>query len=273
MKRKVFFIILVALTLIYYVGTFTLTVTKVEISSDKIKSDVTIVQVSDLHGATFGKNNSTLLRKIELQKPDIVVVTGDMYTKNQSRNKGKQTAFVFIKKLAEKHTVYFVTGEHDFDHTEEPYKELESYGVNVLHYKTELLNIKGNQIRLYGINSLYYTSTFDLSREFELDTTSYNIMLAHISNMDAFSKFGVDLAICGDTHGGQVRLPFLGPIVYQGTWLPKLNMDKEEIYDKGLFKKDDTHLFVSSGLGNYPIPLRILNRPEVVSITLKAKSK
>lgn len=273
MKKKIFLVAVIALAIIYYAGTFTITVTKVEISSEKIMSDVKIVQITDLHGSSFGKNNRTLIRKIELQKPDIVVITGDMYTNSNNNEKGVQVALDLMKKLAEKHTVYFVTGEHDYDKTKEYYKKLESYGVNVLDYETETINIKGNDITLYGISNLYYSSTFDLTNEFTLNKNTYNILLAHISNFDAFSRFGVDLSLCGDTHGGQVRLPYIGPIEYQGTWLPKFNMNEDEIYDKGLFKKGDSKMYVSSGLGNYPLPLRILNQPEIVSITLKSEKK
>ena len=233
-----------------------------------------IVQITDLHGSSFGKDNKNLIKRIADEEPHLVMVTGDMFTNDRDnlKKKPKSIALNLMKQLAEKFTVYFVNGEHDFDYSKEYYKTLESYGVHVLGYETENIEINGNPISLYGITNLYYTPTFDLSDEFTLDDNRYNILLAHIANFDAFAKFGVDLSLCGDTHGGQVRLPFIGPVIYDGTWFPIFKMPKDQIYDKGLFEKDGSKLFVSSGLGNHPAPIRFLNRPEVVSITLKPAS-
>ena len=71
-------------------------------------------------------------------------------------------------------------------------------------------------MRLYGITNVYYTDTFDLTNAFTLDQSVYNILLAHITNFEDFADFGMDLSICGDTHGGQVRLPYLGGLINQG---------------------------------------------------------
>ncbi len=242
-------------------STFTLTVTESQIESDKIKDEITIVQITDLHGSDFGINNSHLIKKIEKAEPDFVVVTGDMYTRGSEE--GKDTALKLMKKLSEKYDVYFVNGEHDNE--TEYIENLRQAGVNVLDYKYKDINVNGTDIRLYGITNVYYSPTFDLNNEFTLDESRYNILLAHISNKEAFASFGMDLCICGDTHGGQVRLPFIGGLYGTNGWLPEIRGGS---YIKGLYKYENTDFFISSGLGNYPIPLRFMNRPEVAVITL-----
>lgn len=67
----------------------------------------------------------------------------------------------------------------------------------------------------------------------------------------------------GHAHGGQIRLPFIGGLVApdQG-FFPK--------YTAGTYKKDDTVMVVSRGIGNSIFPFRVGNRPELVSVNLKS---
>lgn len=249
---------------VWWYGTFSLTVTTAEIRSDKVKSAFKIVQLTDLHGAQFGTENNDLLHIIEEQAPDMIFCTGDMATSGDET--GRQTAEHLMSALAKKYPVYFVSGEHDDNGAY--IKALRQSGVTVLDYETAHLKAGGADVAIYGISNVYYSGTFDLSNEFApLSQDSVNILLAHIPNFDKFAQFGFDLAFCGDSHGGQVRLPFIGPVSYEGLWFPKLQ-GMENVYDKGLYQKDGMSMFVSSGLGNFPLPVRFLNRPEVAAITV-----
>lgn len=245
-------------------STFTLKTTKAEIVSDKVKDEITIVQISDLHGFSFGINNSSLIKRIEKCNPDFIAVTGDMYT-NYSEE-GKKTALMLMEKLAEKYTVYYVNGEHDND--EDFNTQLKNSGVHVLDYLYEDIRIGSTDVRIYGIDNVYYTPTFDLNNEFELDSSKYNILLAHVCNKEAFAEFGMDLCLCGDTHGGQVRLPFVGGVYGTSGWFPE--MRNKTAFVKGVYKYENTDFFISSGLGNYPLPVRFMNRPEVAVIRINS---
>lgn len=251
-----------ALFCVWLFSTFTLTTTEVEIQNDKIQNEITIVQISDLHGADFGMNNSSIIKRVEKAEPDIVVVTGDMFTRGSEE--GKKTALKLMKSVSKNYDTYYVNGEHDNE--DNFFDELMENNVKVLDYKFEDITIKETPVRLYGITNVYYSPTFDLSNEFTLDESKYNILLAHICNKEAFASFGMDLCLCGDTHGGQVRLPFIGGLYGTNGWLPEV-ADKDA-FVKGLYKYENTDFFISSGLGNYPIPLRFLNRPEIAVIKL-----
>ena len=264
-KRTWVLLILALLLFLWWFGTFTLTTTKVTLTSGKVKNDITIVQLTDLHGARFGRDNAALIRLIEKQEPDLIACTGDMAPAGDE--KGRQTALSLLSRLAEDYPVYFVNGEHD--HTPAFLDSLREAGVHVLDYTTETVTVGDTTLRLYGATSLYYSPTYDLTNEFTLDEEHYTILLAHIPNREKFAAFGTDLALCGDTHGGQVRLPFIGPVYHQGTWFPRLLSDGAPLDDKGLFTAGDFRLFISSGLGNFPIPLRICNRPEIAVIRLE----
>ena len=111
-----------------------------------------------------------------------------------------------------------------------------------------------------------------MKNAFEINKEEYNILLAHISNFEEFEQFGIDLSLCGDTHGGQVRLPFLGAIINRGIWFPEIvqtGLNVETNYIKGLYSINNSYLYVSSGLGNYPISIRLFNRPEIAVIKLR----
>lgn len=252
---------------VWYIGTFTLKTTEVTIESDQIQDEVTIVQLTDLHGFTFGRGNEYLIDKVKAAEPDFIVVTGDMYTSGDEE--GQDTAVELLGRLAETYPVYSVHGEHDNDEHYEA--RLTAEGVDVLDYEWRDITVGKTVLRLYGITNVYYTDTFDLTNEFTLDQSMYNILAAHITNFEDFAGFGMDLSLCGDTHGGQVRLPYLGGLNNRGIWLPE-KQDGEERYVKGLYSLGEKKLFVSSGLGSYPVPVRFLNRPEVAVIHLKARS-
>ena len=88
------------------------------ISSSRIPpafSGFRIAQVSDLHNAEFGKDNSTLLRMLSESGPDIIVITGDLV---DSTHTDIDTALSFAKEAVQIAPVYYVTGNHEARLTE-----------------------------------------------------------------------------------------------------------------------------------------------------------
>ncbi len=252
---------------VWFWGTFTLTTEEITIRSDQIADPVTIVQLTDLHGYTFGKDNRYLIEKVKAADPDFIVVTGDMFTAGDEA--GEDVAAALLGRLAEMYPVYSVNGEHDNDSAYEA--RLEEAGVDVLDYEWRDITVGSTSLRLYGITNVYYSPTFDLTNEFDLDRSCFNILAAHIANFQDFADFGMDLSLCGDSHGGLVRLPVIGSVYNGSSWFPELLGSGDETYEKGLYELDDAKLFVSSGLGSYPVPLRFCNRPEVAVIHLEAE--
>ena len=95
----------------WYFENYTFTVTSASVSTSKVSQPVTLVQLSDLHGAIFGKGNSRLIEAVRRQQPDLICVTGDMYTNGDEA--GRKTALALMADLTELAPVYFVQGEHD----------------------------------------------------------------------------------------------------------------------------------------------------------------
>ncbi len=266
--RKKIIIPLLVLSLLvptWYFNNFSVKLTEQTIYSEKVVDDIKIAVISDLHGA----KNSRIASLITEQEPDLIFVLGDMYT--QHRYEQIDTAIELIKAASRVADTYVVTGEHDTDKSYlEKLATLEN--VHLMNYKEEDISVNGTEFSIYGIDNVYFSSTFDLHNEFEEpDQSRLNILLSHIPETEDFEDFGVDIIFSGDTHGGMIRLPFIGPIYYNGYVLPKLTYS-ERITAKGLYSFSDKQIFVTSGIGNYPVALRFLNRPEVCMITLKKET-
>ena len=247
------------------VSNFCIKVENEKLYSEKVTSPVRIVLVSDLHSSSFGKDNEILKNLIKQQKPDLIFVLGDMYSRFEAERPDR--AVDFTTALVQYAPVYFVSGDHDYQ--QNYFKALEDGGVNVLNFEKSDINVNGNEISLYGIRSEWFSPAFNLNNAFDpADEERVNILLAHCPYMEKFSSFeNLDFVFSGDTHGGMIRLPFLGPVYYNGSILPKFSYNGK-MYDKGYYNVNGTQLFVTSGVGNYPLPLRFNNRPEIVMIDL-----
>lgn len=271
-KRFIWFILI--LLIIWWFNNFTMKTTVGEITSDKIVNPIKIAVLSDYHADKFSISADTVVSRIEKEEPDIVFILGDMYTRKSSEDK-IEIAVELMADIAELGMpVYFVPGEHDKDSFY--FDMLIEKGIKVMKYKTENIQINENKLQIMGITNAYYSPTFDLSTQFENDNERYNIVLAHIPNYEKFADFGADLTLCGDTHGGMMQLPFgKGPVYHNGNWFPELSEEvTEEVYDKGFFRYKGGWMFITSGLGNNPVPARLNNRPEIAIIEIKpAKAK
>lgn len=277
-KKNLIRILLICSILILlwlYWGNYAIEITKFNVESQKIPdafNGFTIVQISDLHNAKFGENQNKLLSKINIAKPDLIAVTGDLIDSNRT---GLEMAMEFINQAVEIAPVYYVTGNHEAS-TEE-YTELEEKlklaGVIILNDQTITLESGSSEIQLIGLadphfsvkeNSLYDGNTeidAKLKRLLEKNK-GYKILLSHRPElMDIYVQNSVDLVLAGHAHGGQFRIPFIGGLI-----APNQGLFPQ--YSEGIYEKEQTRMIVSRGLGNSIIPIRINNRPELVVITL-----
>lgn len=253
--------VMLLLLFMWWINNYTLSVNEWTIKSAFVNDEIKIVQISDLHDETFGKNNKTLIKRITSQSPDIITVTGDMFIRDSLT--GKENALILLEDLAQKYPVFYVNGEHDDD--EGFFEALESKGVDVINYEEKIVKIKNTNLHIYGIDNVYFTPTFDLNNAFAQDNENFSILLSHRADkFDNFKDFGIDLTLSGDTHGGIFRLPVIGALCDGERLFP----DKKGSLVKGMYEKDGHYIHISGGLGNYPVPLRCYNRPEIAVIKL-----
>lgn len=245
------------------------------ISSSRIPpafSGFRIAQVSDLHNAEFGKDNSTLLRMLSESGPDIIVITGDLV---DSTHTDIDTALSFAKEAVQIAPVYYVTGNHEARLTEYGRLRtgLETAGVTVLEDKTVWLERDGGKIMLIGLSDPDFTVKGDMFGEVpsmvgtKLESLagsegSYTILLSHRPELfETYADCGIGLVLSGHAHGGQFCLPLIGGLIAPNQGLfPK--------FDAGLYTDGSTDMVVSRGIGNSIIPFRFNNRPEIVLVEL-----
>ena len=71
-----------------------------------------------------------------------------------------------------------------------------------------------------------------------------------------------------------IQLPFdLGPVydASRNHWFPQITSPDETVYDKGIFEYSGGNMFITSGIGASPAPIRFNNRPEVVIMDIEPK--
>ena len=250
-----------------------ITVTEYTIKDAEIPENFSgyrILQISDLHNAEFGEDNEILLNQISRLHPDMIVITGDLI---DSYHTNVDISLAFIREAVKIAPTYYVFGNHEV-RIPESYTLLkdgmEKAGVVVLDQPVTLEK-DSQTITLLGVAdpsamssvSRFYTQIVGSILNAKMpEETVYSILLCHRPEVfDAFVENGIDLAFTGHTHGGQVRIPFLGAIFSPDQGLfPK--------YDSGLFTEKDTTMIISRGLGNSSFPFRVDCPPEIVVATL-----
>ncbi|MGM9619200.1 MAG: metallophosphoesterase [Oscillospiraceae bacterium] len=262
---------LALLAAFYWYSNYTLQVEEAVFTSSRLPAGFegyTLVQLSDLHGASFGEDNERLLQAVAAAKPDAILLTGDLV----DQYRGIDWAYVeaTAAQLAALAPTYFVTGNHEWATGETPeLKELlAAQGVTVLSNEYVTLERGGDRIVLAGIDDP--NGYADQKTPAELAAEVYAafgdpfwLLLAHRNDRFAeeYSLLGADLTISGHGHGGIIRLPFTdGLLSTDRTLFPT--------HTAGFYEDNGATVFVSRGLGNSGVSRRLFNRPEVAVLTL-----
>lgn len=256
-------------------GNVTIDVTNFPITDKRIPEEFdqfNIVHISDLHSKNWG---STLVDLIQIEEPDIIVISGDLIDSN---NQDVNIALDFVNQIREIAPIYFVSGNHEawsdlYSILEEKLTEL---GVTILDNDRVVLTKGDEQILLAGLqdpafysenNILYEQNNIVESNLQELinDFEGFKLLLSHRPELfDMYVQNEIDLVLSGHAHGGQIRIPLIGGLVApdQGFF---------PTYTEGIYKENRTNMIVSRGLGNSIFPVRVNNRPELVIITLESE--
>ena len=242
-----------------------------------------MILITDLHNHSFGRKNSRLLKAIENENPDYVMVAGDLLIKKKPF--ATEAALNLLEKLALKYPVYYVPGNHEkrlgeMKETKNDFwngyiAKIKKMGVTYLLNETITLK-KGNQkIYLSGadIDRIYYKKGFyrpklkkeELDKILPIDESEqgYRVLLAHNPEyFETYAAWGADLVLSGHFHGGIMILPLIGGVIAPSYRLfPK--------YDCGKFQNGESTMILSRGLAVHSIKIRIFNIPELSLITLK----
>lgn len=268
-KRVIIAIILILLLIACDIRLKTVVYT---VESDKVSRTVTIALITDLHSDKYGKEQKTLLDAVDEQKPDVVLLGGDIFDDKKSYD----NAETVVKYLAEKYPCYYVTGNHEYwsEDIDNILDIVESHGAMVLSGDCDTITINGESINICGVDDpavVKYTKHGQgIERQMKealkgVDTENYTILLSHRPELvDKYKEYDFDLVLSGHAHGGQWRIPGL----INGIYVPNQGLFAE--YAGGRYDYDTGTMIVSRGLARESTPIpRIFNRPELVIVKLK----
>ena len=240
-----------------------------------------IVQLTDLHGRSFGEKQKTLLDYVSHLHPDIVVLTGDLIAEKYDGQERKAVQDL-LQGLAQRYPVYAILGNHESRSRKKNavIADCEKAGIVLLRNKGAYLWRRGVCIGLAGMETVnpspadtalstkieeHAALQETLSRYQHEKKPAFQILLAHKPELlQTYAEYGVDLILAGHAHGGLMKIPFSGGkcVLAPGQgFFPR--------YTHGIYPEKNTLMVLGRGLGGPRIGIR----PEVVCIDLYAEKK
>ena len=250
-----------------------------------------------------------MVNKIKEINPDLILISGDLIDHRSPKSEIVENLLDSLNKIVdntkENSKIFYVYGNHEQNQDDQyllEYEEmLRSKNISLLKNEVNQIDFNAKKINIIGlddtrnelvdvlINDFYAKniSVLDfiirdndsakanlkiiksrLDKIFEENKNilndGYNILLTHRpEGFEVYKDYDIDLVLSGHAHGGQARIPFTNISVIapnQGIF-PK--------YTKGPYESNGTKMYVSTGIGNSLIPIRIFNPSELIQIDLK----
>jgi len=240
-----------------------------------------VALLSDLHIGPYKGAGwvEEVVKKTNELKPDLVLLLGDYVMGRE----GKVEQLAFLGKLESKFGTFAVLGNHDYDadRSEEVKQALESLGIKVLVNTSVPINLSdGSVLWLAGVGDLWNDA--DLAETLSGRTEAEQVILmSHNPDVVLSPETGiVDLVLSGHTHGGQIRLPWIGSVSkvptklgrsFAAGWFEQksLGFSYPDSFIADDYIVNTIPFFITSGLGEMGPRARLFNPPEVVILELK----
>lgn len=274
MKKKVKIIILVFVVVLLCIGFVPiwaffiepnlLIVRRIEIKDPALKG-IRVAYLCDLHVCQDGRDYAlNMVKKVNEQNPDIILLGGDYVVVQIYKNKTMKPEEIvkILSGLKAKHGIFMVMGNHDSmrQTIKKITQSIKDTNIKLLQNLNTKLQIDGKTVFLVGIGD-YSNNRHNINKAFEgVDSTP---VIAFTHSPDIFPNIPdyVNITFAGHTHGGQVYIPFYGPLEKPRHLLGK--------YVKGFYSEGSKKMFVSSGIGNSHYKIRLFNIPEIVIADFK----
>ncbi|WP_160720304.1 metallophosphoesterase [Bacillus sp. USDA818B3_A] len=227
-----------------------------------------VIQFSDTHiGFQYNLAEfKRLVNKINDLKPDIILFTGDLMDAPNKYTKINELVSI-LKSLHAPLGKYCIFGNHDHGgYGSEIYRNImESTNFKVLLNMSVKIRKDGSTIYLIGIDDAMLGNP-DLPLALKnVPRSSFKILLSHAPDLaESAAQYPIQWQISGHSHGGQVKLPFLGALI-----MPPF----AQKYPEGLYTIKGSYplnLYVNRGIGTTRLPFRFMAKPELTIYTLKS---
>jgi predicted MPP superfamily phosphohydrolase len=220
-----------------------------------------IAHLSDFHLGAPSRGRRAVERAVEWtakRKPDLVLVSGDLL----SRPSGEPLLRALLARLE---PCVCVLGNHDFAMSRDPFSKpvrLTELGpARLLFDEAVELELRGRRVQVVGVDPRSYTGGRAQPEALADRTADLRVLLCHFPGIARKLPAGsFDLVLAGDTHGGQIALPYPGG---------KLGLAHPRVRElAGLVRHTGGALHVSPGLGTTFVPFRFFARPEATELVL-----
>lgn len=243
--------------------------TEYNVHSEKLPDEFDgyrIIQLSDLHGREFGRNNRRLIDRVVNLQPDLIAITGDILDSPEDL----EIVDSLLSQLCAIAPCCYVTGNHEWATgcVKEITACIAKHGGTVLDNNHRLAVKDNRSILLAGVVDPNGPADWKRPDAYveelrRMYPDHFLLLLGHRNYWaEEYADLPVDLILCGHAHGGLIRLPILGGLI--GTDLrlfPK--------YTEGLIPLQHGSMLISRGLGNSAPSFRLFNNPEIVVVNLK----
>ncbi len=221
---------------------------------------LTILHLSDLHfsGTLTRDYFRELCRIAQESQPDLIIFSGDLVDEMHCLDWLDETLGQLQAPLGR----YFILGNHDWNQLSEQIRtSLTRLGWIDISSLTLRLEHAGHSMLLAGTEVPWMGQHPELPAQEGDESADFLLLVSHTPDNFFWScKQGYDLVLAGHTHGGQIRLPLIGPIL-----APSLHGTR---YTSGTFYRKSTLMHVSRGISAIH-PLRWRCRPEFSLLTLR----
>ncbi|MBE6647960.1 MAG: metallophosphoesterase [Ruminococcaceae bacterium] len=269
-----------------YIQNYGLQKTKYNLTFDNLPESFNgtkVLHLTDIHRKSFGKDQNKIISMIREEKPDLIVVSGDIiycynhwYNFGYSYEKDLKKVMKIFDSLSKEYPIYYTPGNHECKSGYYPYirEALLDSGVTVLDSDIKTLEKNGEKISIIGLKDPTFWGGSNIVLDEYINKThleltnlkekvnGFTLLISHRPEIfDVYRQAEVDVVFTGHAHGGQWIFPLVGPVFApQQGYFPK--------YTSGVHTFGKTKVIISRGLGNSSMPLRLFNRPEIVIATL-----
>ncbi|MFC4769265.1 metallophosphoesterase [Effusibacillus consociatus] len=230
--------------------------------------DLKIVQLSDLHMERQSISPQRMHSLVAAANPDLIVMTGDYLDRYHNIDKCLEY-LKEIKRVNPKYGIYMVFGNHDHylgDQIDEFAEAIEALGCHILRNESRTIDINGTPLTIIGIDD-FCLGKSDIAKSYaNVPEEGIHLVLAHDPNTVLAMKedHKADYILSGHFHGGQFNLiPYLHRIMGGFGELPKQDILK------GIHVVNGKTLYISEGLGQSGLNVRLRSRPEITVHTLR----
>ena len=232
----------------------------------RVLAGLKVAHLSDLHIQSIGRREKKVIEILKKEKPDLIFITGDLIAFRGSY----EPVMDFLQEIKAPLGVFAILGNTEYSnengscifcHREKSKELAERAGRYFLRNSSQGLKINGRMVNIIGLDDPVGKRSSLMEATRGMDPGNPSVLLAHSPEVfEEALRSGIDLLLCGHTHGGQI---FLAGYLAKSFPL----MDPAFLYLEGFFREGNTLLHVNRGIGTSFLPFRLGVKPEVTFFT------